>query len=197
MLPSSQTSFDEEVLSSNRMSVNEETEKTLLSDERRNHALEKCGKSIDHVLLYSEMSHEEDESSWYLDTGCSNHMTSKKDWVIDLDKSINSSVRFADNSVIMAEGVGKVLITHRDGRSAYVNNVLYVSSMKSNLLRLGQLVEKGYTMLMQQRHIEVFDERQHLVLKAPLSRNRMFKVNLKAASVQCFATVNTEDEQWL
>ncbi|XP_047149017.1 uncharacterized protein LOC124821197, partial [Vigna umbellata] len=153
-------------------------------DSKSDHVLlmsttEWCEKALDHVLLSSEISHAEDETSWYFDTWCSNHMTGKKDWLIDLDTSVKSSVRFADNSVIMAEGAGKVLITRRDGKSAYVNNALYVLSMKSNLLSLGHLLEKGYTMLMQQRHIEVFDERQRLVIKAPLARNRTFKLKSK------------------
>ncbi|WVZ19823.1 hypothetical protein V8G54_007145 [Vigna mungo] len=60
--------------------------------------------------------------------------------------------------------------------------------MKSNLLNLGQLLEKEYTMTMQQRYIEVFDETQRLVLKASLARNRTFK---------CLATTDAGEEGWI
>ncbi|XP_047182525.1 uncharacterized protein LOC124848782 [Vigna umbellata] len=66
-------------------------------------------------LHVDETSHVEEETCWYLDTRCSNHMTTKREWLIDLDTSIRSSVRFADNSVIMAEEVDKILITRKDG----------------------------------------------------------------------------------
>jgi len=54
------------------------------------------------------------DKTWYLDTGYSNHMTGNKDWLVDLDSIIKSSVRFADNSTITVEGVGKVLMITKD-----------------------------------------------------------------------------------
>lgn len=77
---------------------------------------------------------DEECSSWYLDAECSNHMTGNRDWLIDLDSSVKSSVRFVDNSTIAAEGIGKVMITQKDGKTAYMHDVLYVPSMKNNLL---------------------------------------------------------------
>lgn len=53
--------------------------------------------------------------SWYLDTGCSNHMTCRKEWLTDLDTSKRSKVRFADFSFVNAEGIGNVAIKKRDG----------------------------------------------------------------------------------
>jgi len=103
-------------------------------------------------------------------------------------------VRFADNSTILAEGIGKVMITRKNGETTYMHNVLYVSSTKNNLLSLGQLLEKGFTMAMQGNHIKIFDDKQRLVLKAPLSRNRTFKVNLSTAAIQCLSIVNTEED---
>lgn len=159
-------------------------------------AWDKCGKT-ECVSFADKANRVEDESCWYLDTSCSNHMTGKKDLLLDLDPSIKSSVRFAYDSVIMAEGAGRILIKRKDGQPAYMNNVLYVPNMKSNLLSLGQLLEKGYTMTMRQKHIDVFDERQWLVLRAPLAKNRTFKVNLNAIVVQCLNVVDFREDAWL
>lgn len=112
------------------------------------------------MSLAGKTSHVEEDTAWYLDTGCSNHMTGNRKWLLDLETSVKGTVRFAHDSVIKAEGSGKVLITRKDGRLVFIHNVLYVPTMKSNLLSLGQLHEKGFTMKMQQGHIEVFDERQ-------------------------------------
>ncbi|XP_014496893.1 uncharacterized protein LOC106758488 [Vigna radiata var. radiata] len=158
---------------------------------------ERCQEEDVHVSMAHETRHAEDETCWYLDTACSNHMTGRKEWLLDLDPKIRSNVRFADDSVIMAEGADKILIKRKDGRSAYMNNVLYVPNMKSNLLSLGQLLEKGYTMKMHQKHMEVFDERQQLILKAPLAKNRTFKVKLDVVVVQCLAAIDTKEEAWL
>ncbi|WVZ02284.1 hypothetical protein V8G54_023090 [Vigna mungo] len=124
-------------------------------------------------------------------------MTGNRSWLIDLDTSIKSSVRFADDSVIRAEGAGKVLLTRKNGKPVYMHNVLYVPTMRSNLLSLGQLLEKGYTMNLQKRNIEVYDEKQRLIIKAPLARNRTFKINLNAVEVQCLAAEGTNEKEWL
>ncbi|XP_047158916.1 uncharacterized protein LOC124829450 [Vigna umbellata] len=160
---------------------------------------DKCAKKIEHteyVSLAGKMIHAEEERLWYLDTGCSNHMTGNQNWLLDLDTSVKGTIRFANNNTIRAEGAGKVFITRKDGRSVYMHNVLYVPTMKSNLLSLGQLLEKGYTMKMQQGHIEVFDEKQRMILKAPIARNWTFRVNLNATEIQCMTATSVEGE-WL
>ncbi|KAG6510909.1 hypothetical protein ZIOFF_028954 [Zingiber officinale] len=45
---------------------------------------------------------------WYLDTGCSNHMSGEKDTFSDLDETFRSSVKFGDNSIISVMGKGKL-----------------------------------------------------------------------------------------
>ena len=73
-------------------------------------------------------------------------------------------------------------------------DVLYVPSMKNNLLRLGQLLEKGYMMTIQQNRIEVYDSKKQLLLKASLLKNRTFKINLDGTTIQCMLAINVEEE---
>ncbi|XP_014515563.1 uncharacterized protein LOC106773379 [Vigna radiata var. radiata] len=154
-------------------------------------------RQTEHVSLARETVYAQEDMSWYLDSACSNHMTGNKKWLIDLDTSVKSVVRFADDSVVQAEGSGKVLITRKNGKPVYMHNVLYVPMMKSNLLSLGQLLEKGYSMQLQKRNIEVYDEQQRLLIKAPLARNRTFKVELNVVEVQCLAAEGANAEEWL
>ena len=83
------------------------------------------------------------DNCWYLDTGCSTHMTGIREWFLNLDQSVKSQVKFADDRILTAEGIGKVLIKTKDGGQFCITNVLFVLGMKSNLLSLGQLLEKG------------------------------------------------------
>ena len=54
----------------------------------------------EEVLLMEIVKEEEERSDeWYLDIGCSNHMTGKKSWISELDDSVNRKIRFADNSI--------------------------------------------------------------------------------------------------
>ena len=65
----------------------------------------------DKVLLMATTNSEEDNVNlWYLDTGCSNHMTGHREWFVNIDDKVKSKIKFTDNSSITAEGIGKVMI---------------------------------------------------------------------------------------
>ncbi|RDY14489.1 hypothetical protein CR513_00446, partial [Mucuna pruriens] len=51
--------------------------------------------------------------------------------------------------------------------------------MKTNLLSLGQLLEKGYVMNMEHNMMKVYDNMRKLILKAPLLKNRTFKIGIQ------------------
>lgn len=173
------------------------TVKRANSNDEAHVAQEEGSDSNEVMLMVTNGSDPVNSESWYLDTGCSNHMTGHKDWLIDFDSRVKSKVKFADNSTIAAEGIGKIVIKRKNGEPAYVTDVLYVPSMKTNLLSLGQLLENGFSMTMQNNYIEVFDCKQRKVFQAPLAKNRTFKVNLNVAEIQCLCTTVTTDDRWL
>jgi len=78
-------------------------------------------------------------------------MTGKKYWFAELDNSLNRKIRFADNSMVSTAGIGKVLIHRKDGKKASITDVLYVPNMKRNLISIGELLQKGYTMKMKHK----------------------------------------------
>ena len=119
-------------------------------------------------------------SSWYLDTGCTTHMTGKRDWFVSL----------------RAEGVGKVLIKWNDGKQSFIFGVLFMLGMKSNLLSLGQLLEKRFVMKMEDNVLKVYDNKKRLILKALLSKNITFKVGIDVMEHECLATTVRKSE-WL
>jgi len=129
-------------------------------------------------------------NEWYLDTGCSNHMTRRKDWLIDLDESVKKNVRFANNNTVMAEGLGRVLIHRKDGKRSSINEVLYVLTMHSNLLSLGQLLEKGYKTMLEGHHMKIFYQKGRMIIKAPVSSNKTFKTEIQVQQDQeCFSII--------
>jgi len=111
------------------------------------------------VLLMATTSYESSRgSSWYFNFGCSTHMTRKKDWFINLNESSKSRVHFADNSILTAEGIRRVAFKRKDGKDIVVEEVLFVPGMKTNLLSLGQLLEKRFFMRMDNNCLKVFDK---------------------------------------
>ncbi|GAU15782.1 hypothetical protein TSUD_235980 [Trifolium subterraneum] len=63
---------------------------------------------------------------WYLDSGCSTHMTGRRDWFSSFDHSHRNKVKFANDSTLNAEGVGVVCIRSKNGDQAFINDVLYI-----------------------------------------------------------------------
>lgn len=94
---------------------------------------------------------------WFLDTGCSNHMTGRKVWLEDFDESKKSKNKFANNNSLQLEGTDNIVIQISNWAKAMINNVLYVPGMKCNLLSVEQLVEKGFSVVMKDEVLELFD----------------------------------------
>jgi hypothetical protein len=80
---------------------------------------------------------------WYLDSGCSRHMTGDKDQFCILERKEGGVVTFGDDEKGKIIGIGKIEVTP----SSYINNVLLVDSLKHNLLSISQLCDKGYKVI--------------------------------------------------
>ena len=104
---------------------------------------------------------------------------------VDLDESVSCNVSFGDNSNSPVKGKGKISIRLKDGRHEFISNVYYVPTMKNNILSLGQLLEKGYDIHMKDSSLSIRDGRNNLITKVPISRNRMFLLNIQNDVTKC------------
>ncbi|XP_019457652.1 PREDICTED: uncharacterized protein LOC109358040 [Lupinus angustifolius] len=55
-------------------------------------------------LMMTTINHKIGIDTWYLDSGCSNHMTGHKNWLVNFDSIRRNKVKFVDNRVVTAEG---------------------------------------------------------------------------------------------
>ena len=78
-----------------------------------------------------------------------------------------------------------------------ITEVLYVPTMKNNLLSIGQLLQKGFSMNLYDGTMEIFDRMQKKILKVKISENRTFQVKLGAFDSQCLNAETKSDESWL
>src|SRR4051812_42084549 len=136
------------------------------------------------------------KEEWYLDSGCSTHMTGRRDWFVQINQVVKNKVKFAEDSTLMAEGVGDVLIEKKDGGHSMIKDVLYIPGIKCNLLSIGQLLEKGCNIRLEDKILRFVDASGVLILKAPMATNRTFKVELKVLEHRCLATAASREE-WL
>ncbi|BAT91896.1 hypothetical protein VIGAN_07053600 [Vigna angularis var. angularis] len=127
----------------------------------------------------SEVSSPSQDKSWYLDSGCSNHMTCNRDWLVNFAESERSMVKFADESTSKVDGVGDVVIKRKNGSRIILTGVLFVPAIRYNLLSIGQLIQKGFTVVMGYfNKVEVFDKKKNLILRSKISKDKTFQINL-------------------
>lgn len=48
------------------------------------------------LMSYAELHQEKREEIWFLDSGCSNHMTGNKEWFSDLQVDFNRTVKLSN-----------------------------------------------------------------------------------------------------
>ncbi|CAL9235463.1 unnamed protein product [Arabidopsis halleri] len=83
------------------------------------------------------------KEKWIMDTGCSFHMTPRKDWFIELNESGAGRVRMANDTYSEVKGVGSIRIKNEDNSTILLKNVRYVPAMSKNLISLGTLEDQG------------------------------------------------------
>jgi hypothetical protein len=137
------------------------------------------------VLLASKEADSNNELVWYLDTGASNHMCGYKHMFTEIEEIVEGHVSFGDASKVKVKGQCEILIQCKDGNERFISNIYYVPDMKSNILSLGQLLERGYKVFMKERTLYLRDQHNRLLAQVEITKNRMFKLNLVNVQARC------------
>ena len=101
-------------------------------------------KNPKNVLLTCNIAQDKQEDFWFLDSGCSNHMTGNIAMFANLDENVKSEGTTGTDDMISVKGKGRVSIRAKNGEQMIVSDVYYVPRLKCNLLSIGQLMNKGY-----------------------------------------------------
>ncbi|KAJ1400578.1 Zinc finger, CCHC-type [Sesbania bispinosa] len=116
-------------------------------------------------------------SVWYLDTDTSNHMCGDERLFKILSKVESGSVSFGDASKVVVKGRGTIWYQQRNGRIEEIRDIYYVPDLKSNILSMGQLMEKGYSFRMKDRELQLKDKLGRLIAQVEMKKNRMKQSN--------------------
>ena len=81
--------------------------------------------------------------SWSIDCSCTNHMTNDQDLFKELDETIISKVKIGNGEFLSFKGKGTLAIESLTSMK-YIIDVLYMPDNNQNLLSVGQLIEKGF-----------------------------------------------------
>jgi transposase InsO family protein len=114
----------------------------------------------------------------------------------EIEEIVEGRVSFGDASKVKVKGQGEILIQCKDENERFISNVYYVPDMKSNILSLGQLLERGYMIFMKERTLYLRDQDNRLLAQVEMTKNRMFKLNLVNVQARCLKAC-IEDMTWL
>lgn len=127
------------------------------------------------LMAHVELKGSRLEDVWFLDSGCSNHMTGTKKWFIKIDKSFRHSVKLGNGVRMTVQGNGSIKIKV-NGLIQVVQDVYYVPELSNNLLSIGHLQERKLAVLIQDGVCKVYHPSKGLIIETPMSANRMFVV---------------------
>ncbi|XP_058192579.1 uncharacterized protein LOC131309885 isoform X3 [Rhododendron vialii] len=110
---------------------------------------------------------------WIMDSGCTYHMCSNKDWFSRMDIIDGGAVFMGNDHACKTHGVGKIRLKLHDGSIRVLTEVWYVPDLKKNLISLGTLDSKGYRITLEGGILKVGNGAR-LVMKGTWQNNLYF-----------------------
>ncbi|WVZ95085.1 LOW QUALITY PROTEIN: hypothetical protein U9M48_040890 [Paspalum notatum var. saurae] len=135
--------------------------------EEAKHAPVRLEEPRAQVHLGKEEGDEEATERWYLDSGASNHMTGSL-------------------------GRGTILFSCSNGGHRALTGGYYIPRLRSNIVSLGQLDERGCKVLIDDGVLRIRDREQKLLVKVSRSKNRLYVMKLTIARPVCLAARHEE-----
>jgi len=97
-------------------------------------------------MSYVDHNEAKREDVWFMDSGCSNHMCEDKTLFSDLNESFTQMVKLGNNSKMSLRGKGNVRLLV-SGVVHVVTEVFYVPELRNNWLSIGQLQQRGLSIV--------------------------------------------------
>ncbi|RDX74343.1 hypothetical protein CR513_45924, partial [Mucuna pruriens] len=129
---------------------------------------------IEELLLMATVDTRANRNvTWFLDSGCSNHMCGDKGVFVKMVSEAKHFVKCGNNSRMTVVGTGSVKLVFND-TAFLIQNVYYVPKLHKNLLSMGQLQEKGLSILIRNGKCNIYHLSKGLIAHTNMSTNHMF-----------------------
>lgn len=150
---------------------------------------------IQHALMTPTHDTSNAYSLWFIDSGCSNHMSGFKEIFTNLNKSFKLQVQLGNKKKLNVEGKGTVKILTGTDTYKLLDDVFYAPELEYNLLSVGQLMKKEYAL-----HFEddkcVISKHGTEVMKILVSSNNMFLLDATRTSPTPHTNIKSITHLW-
>jgi hypothetical protein len=137
-------------------------------------------------------SNDEKRMSWILDSACSFHICSHREWFSDYSHVHNGNVIIGDESRLEISGISSIQIKVHDGTFKTLTNVRYVPKMERNFISLGTLEAMRFKFSADNGVLKV-SQGNRVVLKAKHFNNLYYLQGSTAAAISIASnTSNTK-----
>ena len=109
---------------------------------------------------------------WLCDSSCSFHMCFKKECFFNFTELDGGVVYLADNQPCKIAGIGSISLKNHDGSTRVLIDVRYIPKLEKNLISLGILESKGFTIILQKGIRKVVSGA--LVVMKGIRRNNLY-----------------------
>ncbi|XP_058002279.1 uncharacterized protein LOC131179448 [Hevea brasiliensis] len=173
-------------------SISTRCEGEEINDEVANMCFTAMEESSNEMCLKSSKL----ESKWYLDGGCSRHMTENVNLFLSLEKKDGGGlVTFGDNDKGKIVGIGKV----GKENSPILDKMPLVDGLKHNLLNVSQLCDKGCRVIFESKSCFVSRMSDNKMLFISERIENIYVINLYALfskDVKCFVSISDDSWTW-
>jgi hypothetical protein len=129
---------------------------------------------------------------WYVDSGCSKHMTGDKHGFLTLIKERDGSVSFENNDSGKIIGKGTIIIGNKNTKE---KNVLLVEYMKHNLVNVSQMCDQGHKITFDSQKCKIRKEgSKKLIATTAITLSNIYVLS-EIGNEKC--CLGKEDESWL
>jgi len=96
---------------------------------------------------------------WFVDWGCSNHISGTRSLLKEVDQSQKSDVMLPNGASINIEGQGTVAVNSSDSSVQHIYDLQYIPCLTYNPLSVCQLMENGYSVVFYDNYCIVHDKK--------------------------------------
>ncbi|GKA17572.1 retrovirus-related pol polyprotein from transposon TNT 1-94, partial [Tanacetum coccineum] len=125
---------------------------------------------------------------WYLDSGCSRHMTGVKSYLHKYEEQPGPKVVFRDDSTCVTKGYGSIKCN-----GIVFTKVAFVNGLKYNLISISQLYDAKYIVQFDEKRGTIFNSNKEIVMIALRVRDVYVLDMTSSAQESCFFAKDFEN----
>ncbi|KAJ9536530.1 hypothetical protein OSB04_un000282 [Centaurea solstitialis] len=135
--------------------------------------------------ICANVSTDEASHKWYLDSGCSKHMTGRKEILSNYKEEYGGSVKFGNNELAPVVGQGDIVC-----KDITIKNVAHVVGLNHNLFSIGKFCDKDLEVYFKKRRCVVrTEEGKELLVGSRRTNLYTIRLQHKLQSMSpCFLT---------